>query len=219
MNEIILKQLSGVSLIDGNNITAGRSPSAHAFFHHNHRLRPADRVMSIPDMQKQSGMTLVVSLVILIALTILGVTSMQSTRTEISMAGNLRESGLAFNAAEAGLSNGESFAATAISKSVFADPTKGLYSSTDEDPDYFADATWVAAQTATTSLPHVIEQPKFIIKYLGDRSQNEAAAVNIGGYGSGQPGRTVSNFRITAKAFGQTGNSARYVQSYSGKEY
>ena len=175
--------------------------------------------MSMPTMQKQSGVTLVVSLVILVALTILGVTSMQATRTEISMAGNLRESGIAFNAAEAGLSNAEKFTANAVSKSVFADPTKGLYSKTDEDPDYFADATWVAAQTATTTLPYVTEQPRFIIKYLGDRSQNDAAAANIGGYGSGQPGKTVSNFRITAKAFGQTGNSARYVQSYSGKEY
>jgi Tfp pilus assembly protein PilX len=68
-------------------------------------------------------------------------------------------------------------------------------------------------------LPHVIEQPKFVVKYLGDRSQNEAAAINIGGYGSGQPGKTVSNFRVTAKGFGQTNNSVRYVQSYYGKEF
>lgn len=171
------------------------------------------------NIQKQSGMTLVVSLLILITLTILGVTSMQASRTEISMAGNLRESGIAFNAAEAGLSNAERYAAISVSKTIFADPSKGLYSNTDEDPDYYADATWAAAQTATTALPHVLEQPKFVIRYLGDRAQNEAAAVNIGGYGSGQPGKIVSNFRITSKAVGQTSNSPRYVQSYYGKEY
>ena len=173
------------------------------------------------NIQKQSGMTLVFSLLILITLTILGVTSMQASRTEISMAGNLRESGIAFNAAEAGLSNAERYAATSVSKTIFADPGNGLYSNTDEDPDYYADATWAgtAAQTATTALPYVFEQPKFVIKYLGDRAQNESATVNVGGYGSGQPGKIVSNFRITSKAVGQTSTSPRYVQSYYGKEY
>ena len=175
--------------------------------------------MSIRHIQKQSGVTLVVSLIILVSLTLLGVTSMQSTRTEISMAGNLRESGIAFNAAEAGLSNAERFTADSTSKNAFTDPTSGLYAEDNEDPDYHADATWAAARDSTTSLPQVTEQPKSIIKYLGDRSQNEAATINIGGYGSGLPGKTVSNFRITSKGFGQTSNSPRYVQSYYGKEY
>jgi type IV pilus assembly protein PilX len=167
----------------------------------------------------QSGMTLVVSLIILTSLTILGVASMQSSRTEVSMAGNLRESGLTFNAAEAGLRSAESFVVNSTSKNVFTDPSIGLFDKTDEDPDYSDYASWTAAQTATTSLSYVVEQPVFIIKYLGDRSQNEVGAVNIGGYGSGQPGMTVSNFRVTARGTGQTGNAYRHVQSYYGKEY
>ena len=135
------------------------------------------------------------------------------------MAGNLRESGLTFNAAEAGLRSAESFVFDSTSKNVFTDPSIGLFDKTDEDPDYSADATWLASQTATTSLSHVVEQPVFLIKYLGDRSQNEVGAVNIGGYGSGQPGMTVSNFRVTARGTGQTGNAYRYVQSYYGKEF
>ena len=169
---------------------------------------------------RQSGMTLVVSLVILISLTILGVTSMQATRTEVSMAGNLRESGFTFNAAEAGLRHAESFINDSASKTVYTDPSIGLYDRLDEDPNYADILEWTtASQYATTSLPYVVEQPKFIIKYLGDRSQNEVAAVNIGGYGSGQPGITVSNFRVTARGTGQTGNAYRFVQSYYGKEF
>ncbi|MDH3759929.1 MAG: PilX N-terminal domain-containing pilus assembly protein [Gammaproteobacteria bacterium] len=167
----------------------------------------------------QSGMTLVISLIILVSLTILGVTSMQATRTEISMAGNQRESGLTFNAAEAGLREAESFVEVSVSKNVYTDPGIGLYDKIDEDPDYGDSLAWVASQDAPTSLPYVVEQPKFIVKYLGDRSQNEVAAVNIGGYGSSQPGMTVSNFRITARGAGQTANSFRYVQSYFGKEF
>ncbi len=168
---------------------------------------------------QQSGMTLIVSLIMLVSLTIIGVVSMQSTRTEISMAGNQREAGMTFNAAEAGLRDAEAYINTSISKAIFSDPTKGLYDKTDEDPDYMDYAVWADSQVAPTTLSYVVEQPRFIIKYLGDRSQNEVAAVNIGGYGSSQPGMTVSNFRVTARGAGQTGNTYRIVQSYYGKEY
>ncbi len=169
--------------------------------------------------RQQSGMTLIVSLIILVSLTIIGVTSMQATRTEISMAGNQREAGMTFNAAEAGLRDAEAYVAATISKNAYNDPTKGLFDKTDEDPDYMDYSVWTDSQVAPTTLSYVAEQPRFIIKYLGDRSQNEVAAVNIGGYGSSQPGMTVSNFRITARGAGQTGNTYRIVQSYYGKEY
>jgi type IV pilus assembly protein PilX len=175
--------------------------------------------MTMINKKRQSGVTLVVSLVILVSLTVLGVTSMQNTRTEISMAGNLRESGLTFNAAEAGLKAAETFVKNSASKTVYSNSAVGLIDDSEEDPDYSYLGTWEASQESGLTLPHVAAQPKFIIKYLGDRSQNEIAAVNIGGYGSGQPGITVSNFRITAQGTGQSGDVTRYVQSYYGKEY
>ena len=89
---------------------------------------------SAMDYPRQSGMTLIVSLVILMALTILGVTSMQSTRTEISMAGNLRESGIAFNAAEAGLRAAEDFVNNSTTITIFNDPSIGLYPELVPDP-------------------------------------------------------------------------------------
>jgi type IV pilus assembly protein PilX len=175
--------------------------------------------MNRPGYKAQSGVTLVVSLLILISMTILGITSMQSTRTEISMAGNLRELSLTFNAAEAGLRAAEAFVDNSISKVVYSDPATGLYDKSDPDPDYIDSTTWNTSHPSGITLAHVIEQPVFIIKYLGDRSQNEVARVNIGGYGSGQPGITVSNFRITARGTGQSGNARRYAQSYYGKEF
>jgi type IV pilus assembly protein PilX len=168
---------------------------------------------------RQAGVTLVVSLVLLIAMTLLGVTSIQTTRTEIAMAGNLREAGLTFNAAEAGLRFGESFVKDSISTTVYADPTIGLYAEAAEDPDYSDYTIWTASQDAAFSLAYVAEDPKFIIRYLGDRSQNEAAKINIAGYGTAQPGITVSNFRITARGTGQSGNVRRFIQSYYGKEF
>ncbi len=167
----------------------------------------------------QAGMVLVASLIILVALTVLGLATMQASRTEISMAGNQRELGITFNAAEAGLSAAEVYIDNSISKTIYNNPLQGLYNRLDLDPDYRDPATWAASQTASLGLPQVAEEPKFIIKYLGDRSQNEVAAVNIGGYGSSQPGITVANFRITARAVGQTGRAVRQLQAYYGKSF
>ena len=134
------------------------------------------------------------------------------------MAGNMRESDLAFQAAEQGLGAGEDFVVAAISKTDFNDQN-GLYAETTLDPDYFDETSWNVAQTANISLTQLYTQPRFIIKYLGDRSQNEVAKVNISGYGSAQPGITVSNFRITSRGVGQTSSAPRMVQSYFGKEF
>ena len=175
--------------------------------------------MNKPNHKNQSGMALIISLIILISLTILGVTSMQATRTEVSMAGNQRESGLSFNATEAGLRAGEAFVEATASKGAFDDPATGLYNRLEVDPDYGDSTVWNSSQLAPTTLPYVVEQPRFIIKYLGDRSQNEVAAVNLGGYGSGQPGMTVSYFRVTSRGAGQISNSYRFIQSYYGKEF
>jgi type IV pilus assembly protein PilX len=175
--------------------------------------------MKYNNANHQAGMVLIVSLLILITLTILGLTAIQSARTEMSMAGNQRELGITFSAAEAGLSAGQEYIDNSISKTIYNDPDQGLYGSLDLDPDYRDPAVWSDSQVAAIGLPNVVEQPKFIIKYLGDRSQNEVAAVNIGGYGSAQPGMTVSNFRVTARAVGQTGRASRQLQSYYGKEF
>jgi len=145
---------------------------------------------------------------------------MLNTRTEISMAGNMRKAGIAFNAAEAGLRAGEAYVNASTSTTIYADPSYiGLYNKDEPSPPYATAATWLDSIQALTNLPGVEEQPKFIIHYLGERSQNVVAAVNIGGYGSGQPGMTVANFKVTARGVGQSANEVRYVQSHIGHEY
>lgn len=165
---------------------------------------------------KQQGFTLFISLIFMIILTIIGLTSIQSTRTELSMSGNLRESDKSFQSAEVGLHSAEQFIEQSISKLTY-DDTKGLISSTSEDPDYFDSTSWADVQDSTATLSDVHASPKFIIKYLGDRSQNDVAAVNIGGYGSAQPGFTVSNFRATTRGYGQTDHAVTMLQTYYGK--
>jgi type IV pilus assembly protein PilX len=62
-----------------------------------------------PQMQKrqQYGMALIVSLIILLVLTLLGLAAVQNSSMEERMAGNMRRENIAFQAAEAGLRSGE----------------------------------------------------------------------------------------------------------------
>ncbi len=167
---------------------------------------------------RQNGFTLIMSLIILLILTMLGLSSIQGTKIEIAMAGNMRDADTAFQAAEVGLISSETFIENTISKNDF-DDTNGLYAEFTPDPDYFDDDKWDVSQTSSATLNHVSASPKFIIKYLGDRAQNEVAKVNIGGYGTQQPGFTVSNFRATSRGFGQSDRSVRMLQSYYGKAF
>jgi len=176
--------------------------------------------MNMPNTHStQQGFTLIMSLVILVILTVLSLSSMQSTRLETSMAGNMRESDLAFQAAEMGLDAGEQYLENAITAPSTLTGANGLYPDTINDPDYFDPNTWATAQSVTVSLAQLHTQPRFIIKYLGTLPRTASARFNIGGYGSFQPVSPVSYFRITARGVGQTDTAPRLVQSYYGKAF
>jgi type IV pilus assembly protein PilX len=57
--------------------------------------------------RRQRGAALVVALIMLLVMTVLGITAMQVTRMEERMAGNSRDINLAFQASEAGLRDAE----------------------------------------------------------------------------------------------------------------
>lgn len=77
---------------------------------------------------QQRGSALIIALVFLLVMTLVGVAAMRDTTQQESMAGNVRERNLAFQAAEAGLRSAEQFLSTnSPAMSVFAANTKGLY--------------------------------------------------------------------------------------------
>jgi type IV pilus assembly protein PilX len=180
-------------------------------------------MMNIQRKHAQQGVALVVSLIILVSLTMLGLTSIQRTTNDLAMAGNQRETGLMFQSAEVGLVTAEDFVENSNTNVDFDDATLGLYTVEDKNtayssPSYFNATTWsTASQSAATSL-NAYEQPRYMIEYLGDRSQNPLAGINVGGYGTLQTGDIVSIYRSTSRGTGLTGNSFRYVQAYFGKD-
>ena len=180
-------------------------------------------MMNIQRKHSQQGVALVVSLIILVSLTMLGLTSIQRTTSDLAMAGNQRETGLMFQSAEVGLVTAENYVVNSNTNTDFNDTALGLYTVQDQNtayfsPNYFNATTWGASsQTAATSL-NAYEQPRYMIEYLGDRSQNPLAGINVGGYGTLQTGDIVSIYRSTSRGTGLTGNSFRYVQAYFGKD-
>ncbi len=161
----------------------------------------------------QSGSALIVSLIILISMTMLGVTSMKIASTELSMAGNLRESGITFQAAEAGLRAVEAILQQGN------DPA-GLLAETTADPDYFDTTVWTNATVANITLAGITQNPRYIVKYLGLWNPDaNVSAINPGfsGYGQTSNAITIDYYRATSRGVGVTGNTSRTVQSFYGR--
>jgi len=171
---------------------------------------------SVPVKGRERGAVLIVSILMLIILSLLGLTAVRTTTLEEKMAGNLRDSDLAFQAAESALREAEVFVDSVVSTNAFND-AGGLYSSATADPDYFATATWSAANSVSysTSIAGVATQPRYIIKYLGVTSSG-GGALNIGGYGNQQAG-SVHSFRITVRGTGGRDTTQVVLQDYYGR--
>lgn len=165
-------------------------------------------------IQHQSGAVLVVSMVMLVAITMLGVTSMKGSLTELTMAGNLRESSLTFQAAEAGLHEAEDLVQT-TSLAEFDGSSSSMLGEANLDPNYLDANSWTNANNANISLKNIANKPKYIIRYLGTTDTNANAKLKIGdGYSRNRSGLKLNNFRVTSRGSGQTGNFFRVVQSY-----
>ena len=92
--------------------------------------------MMISNRQKQQGVPLVVSLIILVSLTMLGLTSIQRTTPDKAMSGNQRETGLMFQAAEVGLSSAETFIGNSTTNADFNNAGIGFITVSVDNPVY-----------------------------------------------------------------------------------
>jgi len=183
-------------------------------------MRTKDSIMkhfgNVPAKGREGGSALIVSLLILIILSLLGLTAVRTTTLEEKMAGNLRDNDLAFQTAESALRDAETFVEGVVSTNAFND-AGGLYGEATADPDYFAAATWNAVNSAVYSgaITGVATQPRYIVKYLGV-VPTAGGALNIGGYGNQQAG-TLHSFRITARGTGGRDTTQVILQDYYGR--
>lgn len=160
-------------------------------------------------LSTQAGATLVVSLLMLLVLTLIGVTAMQSNVLQEKMAGNFRDANLAFQAAEAALRDGEADIGSSGRinglTNFAADCSYGLCDATSQFSEVLTDATkktqgvTLGTFTSATSLSQLACQPKYWIE----------------GFKIWPPGSPSwkYRYRITASGCGGTPSSRAALQS------
>lgn len=161
---------------------------------------------------RQRGSTLIVALVFLLAMTLIGVTAMQSTSQQESMAGNARERNLAFQAAEASLRSGErKVLEIFLTMPPFpANPAlcqfaEGNLVPTTDWGTFWVDYDWTPCQIYDRALGQVESRPNFAIEDLGKVSASYSEK-------AGQPLSQRQMFRITSRGVGGTANAVAIVQ-------
>jgi type IV pilus assembly protein PilX len=168
----------------------------------------------------QSGSVLIISLIVMLVLTILGVSGMKSAVLEEKMAGNMRDSQLAFQAAEATLKEAEKFIENnVVSVSNFdTDGSDGLYDKSQlqlwNNINWNSDDSLEFSNFASSS--DVNTAPRFIIEHLASQ-KNNVDTLNLDNYGQGTGAGRVEMFLITARAIGNSGNAVVMLQSTYGK--
>jgi type IV pilus assembly protein PilX len=164
---------------------------------------------------RHNGSVLIISLLILVVLTLIGITAMSTSGLEERMAGNVRDEQVAFQASEIALRDAEAFIEGIASTAGF-NGTNGLYpqgSSLDISPD---SAIWTGNNSAVYggALGDEKTPPRYVIEVLDTQGNND---VNIGGYGDSSGVGAVADFRITARGTGISNSSTVILQSYYGK--
>lgn len=157
----------------------------------------------------QRGTALIISLIILLLMTLLGVTGMQTTLVQERIAGNVRDRNLAFEAAEAALRAGEGYLANNAVVGPFTGGN-GLY-----QPTAAGDPRWVvvdwnqdnAVQPVAFSAEGSVlaREPAYIIEEL-----RPAPADPGGSLAADEPLPTMRFYRITARGWG--GSNTAIVQ-------
>lgn len=150
---------------------------------------------------------MVVSLIILLVMTVIGLAGMELTNLEEKMAGNMRDRNIAFQAAEAALNDAEDYLEGTVLLPVFNGSVAGLYS---RDTDLWETINWTSSSAVKTysgnGFDGLAENPAYIIESLEIASDNDSlelgAAADIKRY-----------YRVSARAVGQTDTAEVILQS------
>lgn len=155
---------------------------------------------------RQQGMALVMSLVILLVLTLLGVAAMNTSSLQILMTGNSQYQTSALNTAEDTIRTAEDLVAGLVGVPGATYPATGYYNIPGpDDPVDLNNFDWNDNTKVTT-----VGSSKYIIEFTGTQELNSAS--KAWRQDQGIVGDDVSVFRITARSPSSRG-AMRYVQS------
>ena len=159
--------------------------------------------------QRQGGAVLLFSLIILLILTVLGVTAMQTTGMQERMAGGLRDQHLSLQAAEAALRDGERFVDENVTFFYEADYFYRLGQEEDWDINDLASVNTRPYGGTANFGDDLAEAPVFFIQEM------DPTVVTTGGAprDTREPSELDGAYRIIARSTGATGNSETIIES------
>ena len=171
----------------------------------------------------QRGVALFISLVLLLVLTIIGVSAVQTTSLEVRMTRNEHDTLLAFQAAESALRDAEAQLETITTTALFTDTgNAGLYAVADiGDPEHWKQAdVWSGTNSVEVNdfVASVEDQPRprYIIEHVASVLLETNAYQQEDPYAAAATDR-VEIFRITARGIGGTENARVLLQSSYGR--
>jgi len=154
---------------------------------------------------QQRGLALIMSLVILLILTLLGVTSMNTSNLQMLMTSNSQYQTSALNTAEEVMASAQDVVNTHIATGSTTQPTGYYFMGVNAvDEIDLSTFNWDGANVGT------VGSAKYIIEYSGNTTINAASLAWR--QSQGIAGDTVSVFRITVRAPASRG-AMRYVQT------
>ena len=171
---------------------------------------------------RQRGIVLFISLVLLLILTILSVSVVQTTSLEERMSRNSRDTAMAFQSAESALRDGEDFLETVVSLAPFtAAGTNGLWETPvlGQQPRWENTAIWSDARSvaAATAIGGVAHPPRYIVEHIASVLLEDNAYQVQDPYAGGTSDR-IEMFRITALGWGGTDTARVLLQTTYGRK-
>jgi len=180
---------------------------------------------------QQSGVVLVISLIMLLLLTIIGVTAMRVTGLEEKMAGNSKDQNVAFQAAEVSLRDSEAWLASQVTEpeanatgsnqiwilnTVLLDPNQGDATNwwQESNRDH---AWWQANAIPFSASPPPLLSPATTSPYSIIELKQYVSDTLVLGTGNAQGGLTY--YQVTARGTGGSDLSKTLLQSTTIRRY
>ena len=163
--------------------------------------------------KNQSGAILIVSLIMLLLITIIGVTGSQVTGLEEKMAGNMRDQNSAFQSAEAGLRAGEATTANSLEFSCVG--SNGYFDRSTATAcataaPYWQTFNWSDTNRTVTFISNTINYAYYIEKL--DPTIETNTGLEAGGFIT-ETASAPTWYRITARGISTSSNAVAYLQS------
>ncbi|MCK4494530.1 MAG: hypothetical protein KAU26_10770 [Methylococcales bacterium] len=175
--------------------------------------------MNKTSLKQQSGVVLVISLIMLLLLTLIAISGSQMTGLEEKMASNSRDQNLAFQAAESALRAAEKEIEALISvtelNTKFNGSKKWLLKENVVMPSLLA-MTWNNndSHQFQSGIAEINTQPRYFIKHVG---RDVGDKVNLSHYGD-SGSMEVNYFVITARGTGAQDSSKSYLRMHYAKQ-